>query len=75
VAIDGTYVRADGTTWLREYQVVAGRTEREGKLGGYSAWVPQHRLCFTKDFMQAALEANGWTPESKVRVLQTEPMG
>jgi hypothetical protein len=69
VAIDGTYVRADGTMWLREYQVVAGRMEREGKLGGYFAWVPQHRLCFTKDFMKAALEANGWTPESKVRVL------
>jgi hypothetical protein len=69
VAIDGTYVRADGMMWLREYQVVAGRMEREGKLGGYFAWVPQHRLCFTKDFMKAALEANGWTPESKVRVL------
>ena len=69
VAIDGTYIRANGTMWLREYQVVAGRMEREGKLGGYFAWVPQHRLCFTKDFMKAALEANGWTPESKVRVL------
>jgi hypothetical protein len=39
------------------------------KVGGYFAWVPQHRLCFTKHFMKAALEANGWTPESKVRVL------
>jgi hypothetical protein len=65
VAIDGTYVRADGTMWLREYQVVAGRMEQEGKLGGYFAWVPQHRLCFTKDFMKAALEANGWTPSRK----------
>ena len=69
VAIDGTYVRADGTMWLREYQVVAGRMERQGKLGDYFAWVPQHRLCFTPDFMKAALEANGWTPKSKVRVL------
>jgi hypothetical protein len=69
VAIDGTYVRADGTMWLREYQVVAGRMERQGELGGYFAWVPQHRLCFTKDFMKAALEANGWTPKSQVRVL------
>ena len=75
VAIDGTYVRADGMMWLREYQVVAGRMERQGKLGDYFAWVPQHRLCIAKDFMKAALEANGWTPESKVRVLQTEPMG
>ena len=69
VAIDGTYVRADGTMWLREYQVVAGRMERQGELGDYFAWVPQHRLCFTTDFMKAALEANGWTPESKVRVM------
>jgi hypothetical protein len=32
VAIDGTYVQADGKMWLREYQVVAGRMERQGKL-------------------------------------------
>ena len=69
VAIDGTYVRADGAMWLREYQVVAGRMERQGKLGDYFAWVPQHRLCFSKDYMKAALESNGWTPKSKVRVL------
>jgi hypothetical protein len=55
--------------WLREYQVVAGRMEHQGKLGDYFAWVPQHRLCIAKDFMKAALEANGWTPESQVRVL------
>jgi hypothetical protein len=55
--------------WLREYQVVAGRMERQGELGDYFAWVPQHRLCLTADFMKAALEANGWTSNSKVRVL------
>src|SRR5215471_15329292 len=69
VAIDGTYIRADGAMWLREYQVVAGRMERQGGLGDYFAWVTQHRLCSTKDYMKAALEANGWTPKSKVRVL------
>jgi len=69
VAIDGTYIRADGTLWLREYQVVAGRMERQGRLGDYFAWVPQHRLCIEKDFMKAAMESNGWTPESQVRVL------
>jgi hypothetical protein len=69
VAIDGTYVRADGAMWLREYQVVAGRMERQGKLGDYFAWVPRHRLCIEKDFMKAALEDNGWRPESQVRVL------
>jgi hypothetical protein len=69
VAIDGTYIRADGAMWPREYHVVAGRMERRGESGGYFAWVPQHRLCFTKDFMKAALEDNGWTPKSQVRVL------
>src|SRR5262249_49328905 len=69
VAIDGTYVRADGAMWLREYQVVAGRMERQGKLGDYFAWVPQHCLCFSKGYMKAALESNSWTPKSKVRVL------
>jgi len=69
VAIDGTYVRADGTMWSREYRVVAGRMERQGKLGDYFAWVPQYRHCIAGDFMKAALEANGWTPESQVRVL------
>src|SRR5690242_9112475 len=32
VAIDGTYIRADGKMLLREYHVIAGRIEREGKL-------------------------------------------
>ena len=50
VAIDGTYLRADGRMWLREYQVVAGRMERQGELGDYFAWVPQHRLCLTTGF-------------------------
>jgi hypothetical protein len=55
--------------WLREYQVVAGRMEHQDELGDYFAWVPQHRLCLTTDFMKAALEANGWASDSKVRVL------
>ena len=69
VAIDGTYVRADGMMGLREYQVVAGRMEREGQLGGHFAWVAQHRLCDAKAFMKAALQTNGWTQGSQVRVL------
>jgi hypothetical protein len=56
-------------TALTEYQVVAGRAEREGQLGGYFAWVPQSRLCGEESYMKAALEANGWTPESQLRVL------
>jgi hypothetical protein len=48
VAIDGTYIRADGAMWLREYQVVAGRMERRGELGGYFAGVPQHRFALRR---------------------------
>jgi hypothetical protein len=42
VAIDGTYVRADRMMGMGEYHVVAGRIEREGRLGGCFAWVAQH---------------------------------
>jgi hypothetical protein len=69
VSIDGTYVRADRMQWLGEYQVVAGRVEREGELGGYFAWVPQYRLCGEESYIRAALEADGWKPESQLRVL------
>jgi hypothetical protein len=69
VAIDGTYVRADGMMGLREYQVVAGRMEREGQLGGHFAWVAQHRLCDAEAFLKAALQTHGWTQGSEVRVL------
>ena len=69
VAIDGTYVRADRMMGLREYQVVAGRMEREGQLGGRFAWIAQHRRCDPEAFMKAALQTNGWTQESHVRVL------
>ena len=61
VAIDGTYVRADRMMGLREYQVVAGRMEREGQLGGRFAWIAQHRRCDPEAFMKAALQTNGWT--------------
>jgi hypothetical protein len=69
VAIDGTYIRADRMRFLTEYHVVAGRIERDGQLGGHFAWVAQHPLCGAEDFMKAALEANGWTKKSQVRVL------
>jgi hypothetical protein len=67
VAIDGTYIRADGTMLLREYHVVAGRIEREGKLGGCFAWIAQHPSCDTEAFMKAALQANGWNQNSQLR--------
>jgi len=69
VAIDGTYVRADGMMGLGEYHVVAGRIEREGRLGSCFAWVAQHPMCDAEAFMRAVLEDNGWTQASRVRVL------
>ena len=54
---------------LGEYHVVAGRIEREGRLGGCFAWVAQHPMCDAAAFMKAALEDNGWTPTSRIRVL------
>ena len=54
---------------LGEYHVVAGRIEREGRLGSCFAWVAQHPMCDAEAFMKAALEDNGWTRTSRVRVL------
>ena len=54
---------------LGEYHVVAGRIEREGQLGGCFAWVAQHSRCDAAAFMKAAIEDNGWTPTSRIRVL------
>ena len=69
VAIDGTYVRADRTMGYGEYHVVAGRIEHEGRLGGHFAWVAQHPMCDAEVFMKAALDDNGWTQASRIRVL------
>lgn len=66
VAIDGTYVRADQMMGLGEHHVVAGRVERDGILAGRFAWVTQYPLCDDLAYMKAALESNGWTPESRV---------
>jgi hypothetical protein len=54
---------------LREHPVVAGRIERDRQLGGRFAWVAQHRSCDAEAFMKAALQSNGWTAKSQVRVL------
>jgi hypothetical protein len=69
VAIDGTYIRADRLMGLGEYHVVAGRIEREGVPAGCFAWIAQHWSCNEEAFMKAALETNGWTPKSQIRVL------
>lgn len=69
VAIDGTYVRADRTIGLGEYHVIAGRIEREGAPARCFAWMAQHWSCDGEAFMKAALETNGWTPKSQLRVL------
>jgi hypothetical protein len=68
VAIDGTYIRSNLDTGLYQHYVVAGRVERDGKLGGRFAWIAQWPAD-SVEFMKAALEDNGWTAESKVVVL------
>ena len=68
VAIDGTYVRADASGWMRQHYVVAGRIERDGRLGGHFAWVAQDPTS-AREFMKAALQDHGWTERSRVTVL------
>ena len=68
VAIDGTYVRADSSGWLRQHYVVAGRVERDGQLGAHFAWVAQD-AANAQEYMKAALVDQGWTSKSRVTVL------
>jgi hypothetical protein len=68
VAIDGTYVRSNLDTGLYQHYVVSGRVECDGNLGGRFAWIARWPTD-SFEFMKAALEANGWTPASKVVVL------
>jgi len=68
VAIDGTYVRSNLDTGLYQHYVISGRVDCDGTLGGRFAWIARWPTD-SVEFMKAALETNGWTPESKVVVL------
>jgi hypothetical protein len=68
VAIDGTYVRSNLDTGLYQHYVVAGRIERDGILADRFAWIAR-RPGGSEQFMKAALQANGWTSQTKVVVL------
>ena len=68
VAIDGTYVRSNLDTGLYQHYVVAGRIERDGVLAGRFAWIARWPG-EAEQFMKAALQANGWTTQTKVIVL------
>jgi hypothetical protein len=68
VAIDGTYVRSNLDTGLYQHYVVAGRIERDGILAGRFAWIARWPR-EAEQFMKAALQANGWTSQTKVVVL------
>ena len=53
---------------MRQHYVVAGRIERDGRLGGHFAWVTRDPTS-ASEFMKAALEDQGWTKQSRVTVL------
>src|SRR5450631_1875306 len=59
-------------TLRRHTLAIGGRLEREGRLGGYFAWVAQHPMCDAGAFMKAALDDHGFTQTSRVRVLADE---
>jgi hypothetical protein len=67
VAIDGTYVRSNRGIGPEHY-VVAGRIERDGRLAVRFAWIPRWPSAAAQ-FMKAALQSNGWTPETKLVVV------
>ena len=68
VAIDGTYVRSNLDTGVYQHYVVSGRIDRDGTLGGRFAWITR-RPGESEEYMKAALQENGWTPDCKVVVL------
>ena len=44
VAIDGTYIRAGLDSGNRQLHVVAGRVDRDGKLGSHFAWIARESV-------------------------------
>jgi len=68
IAIDGTYVRSDLTNGLYQHYIVAGRIDRDGRLGGRFAYVAQ-RPDDALEFVKAAMQSHGLTGDSRVAVL------
>ena len=62
VAIDGTGIRAAPGAYGRQLQVIAGRIERDGQLGGHFAWVPE-AVGATGAMMRSALDDDGLTSQ------------
>jgi hypothetical protein len=54
---------------LGVHRLVAGRVDNDGILPGSFAWITQYPLCDDLAYMKAALEGNGWAPQSHVTVL------
>ena len=68
VAIDGTWIRAAPGAYGRQLHVVAGRIERDGRLGGHFAWLPEATGA-TGAMMKSALDDDGLTSHSRLDVL------
>jgi hypothetical protein len=68
IAIDGTYVKSDLTNGLYQHYVVAGRIDRDGRLGGRFAYVAQ-RPGDALEFVKSAMHSHGLTDHSRVAVL------
>jgi hypothetical protein len=69
VALDGTYVRADRSAFGRQLHVIAGRIERNGKLGNRFAWVPEAAKACSPKMMRSALDDDGYTDGTRLSVL------
>jgi hypothetical protein len=68
IAIDGTYMRSDLTNGLYQHYVVAGRIDRDGRMGGRFAYVAQ-RPAEALEFVKAAMQSHGLTGRSRVTVI------
>lgn len=68
VAIDGTYIRGTANSRTGELHVVAGRIERDGRLGSRFAWLAENTRVPAL-YMKAALNDQGLASTSGIAVL------
>jgi hypothetical protein len=69
VALDGTWIRADGSARGRQLHVIAGRIDRDGHLGGRFAWVPEAARGCSPNMTTSALVDEGFADGTKLSVL------
>jgi hypothetical protein len=68
VTLDGTDLTAVPGEEVTKFEVVAGRVDRDGEVGRrFACALPRRTM--TRTLIAAALDQNGWVPETEVEVM------